>query len=94
MNRRRYKPALDRGQTLLLPERVEDYVGENHRVRALDAYVDTLDPASMGFMHTEAGTTAGQPPYNPWAMLKLASLRISAWYTQQPQAGSGDRKES
>ncbi len=47
MNRRRYKPALDRGQTLLLPERVEDYVGENHRVRALDAYVDTLDPASI-----------------------------------------------
>ncbi len=71
MNLRRYKPALDRGQTLLLPERVEDYAGENHRVRALDAYVDTLDPASMGFKHTEAGTTAGQPPYNPWAMLKL-----------------------
>ncbi len=71
MNLCRYKPALDRGQILLLPDRVEDYVGENHRVRALDAYVDTLDPASMGFKHTEAGTTAGQSPYNPWAMLKL-----------------------
>ena len=71
MNQRRYKPTLDRAQTLLLPERVEDYVGENHQVRALDAYVDTLDLASLGFKHTETGTIAGQPPYNPWAMLKL-----------------------
>ena len=71
MNQRRYKPTLDRTQTLLLPERVEDYVGENHQVRALDAYVDTLDLASLGFKHTESSTVAGQPPYNPWAMLKL-----------------------
>ena len=71
MNQRRYKPTLDRTQRLLLPERVEDYVGENHQVRALDAYVDTLDLASLGFKHTETGTVAGQPPYNPWAMLKL-----------------------
>ena len=71
MNQRRYKPTFDRTQTLLLPERVEDYVGENHQVRALDAYVDTLDLGSLGFKHTETGTVAGQPPYNPWAMLKL-----------------------
>ena len=71
MNQRRYKPTLDREQRLLLPERVEDYVGENHQVRALDAYVDTLDLAALGFKHTETGTVAGQPPYNPWALLKL-----------------------
>ena len=71
MNQRRYKPTLDREQRLLLPERVEDYVGENHQIRALDAYVDTLDLAALGFKHTETGTVAGQPPYNPWALLKL-----------------------
>ena len=71
MNQRRYKPTLDRTQALLLPERVEDYVGENHQVRALDAYVDTLDLGALGFRHTETGTVAGQPPYNPWSMLKL-----------------------
>ena len=48
MNQRRYKPTFDRTQRLLLPERVEDYVGENHQVRALDAYVDTLDLGSLG----------------------------------------------
>ncbi len=71
MNQRRYKPTLDRAQRLLLPKRVEDYVGENHQIRALDAYVDTLDLVALGFKHTETGTIAGQPPYNPWAMLKL-----------------------
>ncbi len=71
MNRCRYKPALDRGQTLLLHERVEDYAGENHRVRALDTYVDTLDLTSPGFKHAETGTIAGQPPCNMQAMLKL-----------------------
>ncbi len=71
MNQRRYKPKLDRAQRLLLPDRVEDYVGENHQVRALDAYVNTLDLAALGFKHTETGTIAGQPPYNPWALLKL-----------------------
>ena len=70
MNQRRYKPTLDRAQRLLLPDRVEDYM-ENHQIRALDAYVDTLDLAVLGFKHAETGTTAGQPPYNPWAMLKL-----------------------
>ena len=30
MNQRRYKPTLERTQGLLLPERVEDYVGENN----------------------------------------------------------------
>lgn len=62
MNQRRYKPTLDRARALLLPERVEGYVGENHQVRALDAYVDTLDLASLGFEHTESGTIVGQPP--------------------------------
>ena len=71
MIQRRYQPSLDRGQRLLLPDRVEDYVGENNTVRAVDAYVDSLDLAELGFKHTECGTTAGQPPYNPWALLKL-----------------------
>ena len=58
MNQRRYKPTLDREQRLLLPERVEDYVGENRQIRALDAYVDTLDLTALGFKHTETGTVA------------------------------------
>ena len=75
MNQRRYKPTLDRTQTLLLPDRVEDCVGENHQARALDAYVDTLDPGFLEFKHTESGTIAGQPLYNQWASYRPGEHR-------------------
>lgn len=68
---RRYKAGVDRDQGLLLPERVEDYVSADNPVRALDAYVDSLDLEGLGFTHTSAGVTPGQPPYPPAALLKL-----------------------
>lgn len=40
-------------------------------MRALDAYVDSLDLQELGFTHTSAGVTPGQPPYPPAALLKL-----------------------
>ena len=48
MNQRRYKPTLDREQRLLLPERVEDYVGEEkpadlrlwRQIRGIEAYLE------------------------------------------------------
>ena len=52
MNQRRYKPALDRTQRLLLPERVEDYVGENHQIRAVDGSFFKAD-ASKASIQTE-----------------------------------------
>ena len=42
MSRRRYQKTLNRYQDMLLPERVEEYVSENNRVRAIDVYVNTL----------------------------------------------------
>ena len=36
----------DRLQTLLLPESVDDYVGEDNPVRFIDAFVDKLDLAA------------------------------------------------
>jgi len=32
----------DRGQTLLLPDSLEDYVGEDNPVRVIDAFVTAL----------------------------------------------------
>lgn len=57
MNQRRYKPSFDRTQPLLLPRRVEDYVGENHKVRAPDA---TLDFGAFGFKHAKRGAVAAR----------------------------------
>jgi transposase len=71
MTSRRFQQTLNRYQEMLLPARVEEYVSENNSVRAIDVFVDTLDIQSLGVKHTQGGISAGQPPFNPLAMLKL-----------------------
>jgi transposase len=65
----RFIEGLDRTQTTLLPECVDDYVGEESPVRAIDAFIDMLDLASLGF-DVEPEVT-GRPGYHPATMLKL-----------------------
>lgn len=71
MANRRYKEGESREQAMLLPPSVEDYVGEDNPVRAIDAYVESLDLGQLGFQHAEGGLTVGQPAYAPAALLKL-----------------------
>jgi len=67
MNHRR---GLDRSQTLLFPERLEDYVGADNPVRFLDAFVNQLDLRALQFTHAQPKDT-GCPPYHPGSLLKL-----------------------
>ncbi|MBV8165828.1 MAG: IS1182 family transposase, partial [Alphaproteobacteria bacterium] len=71
MTQGRYKSGTERGQTILLPARVEDYVAADNPVRAIDAYVRGIDLAALGFKHASRGSGAGQPPYDPADLLKL-----------------------
>ena len=66
-----YKTGVAREQGLLLPPSLEEYVSENNPVRAIDAYVESLDLAQLGFQYTVGGGGAGQPPYAPGMLLKL-----------------------
>jgi transposase len=66
-----YKTGIPREQGMLLPPRVDEYVSEDNTVRAIDAYVESLDLAQLGFQHTVGGGGAGQPPYAPETLLKL-----------------------
>lgn len=66
-----YKPGVDREQGLLLPPRVGEFVSADNTVRAIDAYVESLDLAQLGFQHTSGGGGAGQPPFAPKTLLKL-----------------------
>jgi len=59
-----------RHQTSLLPPRVEEYVPADHPVRVIDAFVDSLDLAAMGFEKAQVAPT-GRPPYHPGDLLKL-----------------------
>lgn len=64
-----YIAGLDRQQTQLLPPTVEEYVGPESPVRAIDAFVAALDLKALGF-RSAPGTT-GRPPYDPAHLLKL-----------------------
>lgn len=66
------RQGADRQQTLLLPERLEDYVGPDNPVRLLDAFVVSLDLVALGFtMPKSDPQRRGAPAYPPAALLKL-----------------------
>lgn len=60
----------NRFQTTLLPESLEDFVGVNHPVRVIDAYIDSLSMLDLGFSKATPKTT-GRKPYDPADILKL-----------------------
>jgi transposase len=66
----KHRRGLDRSQTLMFPERLEDYVGAENPVRFLDAFVGQLDLGALGFAKAQVAAT-GRPPYDPAALLKL-----------------------
>jgi len=59
----------DRNQATMFPERLDDYVGEDHAVRVIDVFIDDLDVSGLGFKADPAAT--GRPGYHPKMMLKL-----------------------
>lgn len=56
---------------MILPMCVEDYVSPTNTVRAIDAYVSTLDLATLGYQHSQMAASTGQPAFNPAVLLKL-----------------------
>src|SRR5213080_2128654 len=67
---KRFVEGLDRGQSTLFPECLEDWIGEDNPVRVIDVFVDQLDLAELGFRGVDPERT-GRPSYHPSALLKL-----------------------
>ena len=59
-----------RYQTTLFAEVLDEVVGRHDPVRVIDAFVDTLDLADLGFSKV-AAEEMGRPPYAPGDLLKL-----------------------
>src|ERR1700726_1206354 len=59
-----------RYQSTLFPEVLDEVVGRDDPVRVIDAFVDTLDLAELGFSKV-AAEEMGRPPYAPGDLLKL-----------------------
>jgi transposase len=66
---KRYIEGADRGQWTFLPECLDDWIAEDNPVRAIDAFVDALDLAELGFKVQPAET--GRPSFHPSVHLKL-----------------------
>jgi transposase len=47
---RRFVEGVDRSQTSLFPESLDDWVDENNPVRVIDAFVDALDLRALGLV--------------------------------------------
>src|ERR1700753_305625 len=72
MTNRPFKTGGSRKQPSPLPPRIEDYVGPDNPVRAIESFVCALDLAKLGFGHADRGAEeVGQPAYDPAALLKL-----------------------
>ncbi len=60
----------DRMQLTLLPNSLEDYVGEENPVRVIEVFIDELDLAALGFSGMTPAAT-GRPAYHPSTLLKI-----------------------
>ena len=65
-----YIEGVDRDQSALFPERLDEWIDENNPVRVVDAFVDALDLTTLELNRTAPGRM-GRPKYDPRVLLKL-----------------------
>ncbi len=46
---KRFVESVDRGQSTLFPDRLEDWIGDDNLPRVIDVFVDELDLGGLGF---------------------------------------------
>lgn len=66
----RFVEGADRSQLTLLPDCLEDWVGDDNAVHVIDTFVEALDLRGLGFERTIAKQT-GRPSYHPSVLPKL-----------------------
>jgi transposase len=67
---KRFVEGADRGQSTLLPECLDDWISDDNPVRVIEAFVEALNLAELGFDGVEPEAT-GRPSYHPSVLLKL-----------------------
>ena len=67
---KRFVDGVDRGQSTLFPQCLEDWINEDNPVRVIDVFVEELDLAELGFGRVDPKVT-GRPSYHPSVLLKL-----------------------
>jgi transposase len=80
----------DRQQMTLLPECLDDWVGEGNSVRAVDGFVDALELRALGFDGVDPAST-DRPAYHPSPKLKLYIYGYFEPGPVKPAAGTRGR---
>lgn len=65
-----YIEGISRDQVPLFPDRLEDWIDEDHPAKVIEAFVEAMDLAGAGFGRTSPAPT-GRPCYHPSVLLKL-----------------------
>ena len=85
--------GIDRSQTVLFPDRLEDWIGEDRLVRVVDLFVDELDLPGLGFVRSAPART-GRPGYHrpprlsPFGAAQALYLRLPEPHSFEPQVGA------
>ena len=66
----RFVMGQDRSQSILFPALLDDYIGDDNPVRAIDVFVDELRLGDLGFDGVQPHAT-GRPAYHPATLLKI-----------------------
>ncbi len=67
---KRFIEGESRTQAVLFPERLDDRIGQDNPLRAVDAFVGELDFKVLGFQSAEPADT-GRPAYHPATLLRI-----------------------
>lgn len=65
-----YIDRVSREQMMLLPRTLDEYVGEDNPVRAIDAFINYVDFEELGFVRAEA-LEKGRPAYDPRVLMGI-----------------------
>src|ERR1700719_2862497 len=67
---KRFVEGVDRGQSTLFPECLDDWIDADNPVRVIDVFVEKLDLGALDFGGGDPKAT-GRPSYHPSVLLKL-----------------------
>jgi transposase len=91
---KRFVEGVDRDQSTLFPECLEDWVEEDNAVRVIEAFAERLDLGDLGFSGVDPQAT-GRPSYHPSVLLKLYIYgylnRVQSSRRLEREAGRGER---
>ena len=66
----RFIEGEERSQSILFPDRLDDWIEEDNPVRVVEVFVEGLDLGALGFARSEPAAT-GRPGYHPATLLKI-----------------------